>query len=167
MPRDRSGRAPATSGARPDGPSALFPVIASERLEESRDFYVELLDLEVAFESGWYTLLRNREAPAVQLGLVARDHPSVPAGFRSAPRGVIVTIEVPAVDAVHERALARGLPIVLGLRDEEFGQRHFMTRDPDGALVDVVTPIPLGRDFARAVAAFRRDRRRSGDGDGR
>ena len=42
-----------------------------------------------------------------------------------------------------------------------------MTRDPDGALVDVVTPIPLGRAFARAVAEFRRERRRRGDGDGR
>src|SRR4051794_30898012 len=123
MPRDPSGRAPAPSGARPD---AIFPVIASDRLDESRDFYVGLLGLEVAFESGWYTLMRSRDAPGVQLGLVAREHPSVPAGFRSAPGGVIVTIEVPAVDAVHERALARGLPIVLELRDEEFGQRHFM-----------------------------------------
>src|SRR5438874_5897508 len=145
MSLDPSGRAPSPSGARPDGPGAVFPVIASDRLEESRDFYAALLQLEVAFESGWYTLLRNAAAPAVQLGLVAREHPSVPDGFRDAPRGVIVTVEVPAVDVVHERALAAGLPIVLDLRDEEFGQRHFMTRDPDGTLVDVVTPIPLGR----------------------
>jgi len=145
----------------PTGPDSIFPVVASDRLEESRDFYAGLLGLDVVFESGWYTLLRSPEAPTVQLGLVEREHPSVPDGFRDAPRGVIVTVEAPDVDAVHERAVARALPIVLTLRDEEFGQRHFMTRDPDGALVDVVTPIPMSREFARAVAAYRRERRRA------
>jgi catechol 2,3-dioxygenase-like lactoylglutathione lyase family enzyme len=167
MPGDPSGRAPAPSGARPAGPGSVFPVVASDRLDESRDFYVGLLGLDVVFESGWYTLMRSPQAPSVQLGLVAREHASVPEGFRDPPRGVIVTIEVPSADDVHERALALGAPIVLALRDEEFGQRHFMTRDPDGALVDVVTPIPLGREFARAVAAFRRERRRSSGDDGR
>jgi catechol 2,3-dioxygenase-like lactoylglutathione lyase family enzyme len=136
----------------PTAPDSIFPVVASDRLEESRDFYAGLLGLDVVFESGWYTLLRCPDAPTVQLGLVAREHPSVPEGFRDAPRGVIVTVEVSDVDAV---------PIVLELRDEEFAQRHFMTRDPDGALVDVVTPIPMSREFARAVAAYRRGRRRA------
>jgi catechol 2,3-dioxygenase-like lactoylglutathione lyase family enzyme len=145
----------------PTAPDSIFPVVASDRLEESRDFYAGLLGLDVVFESGWYTLLRCPDAPTVQLGLVAREHPSVPEGFRDAPRGVIVTVEVSDVDAVHARAAALGVPIVLELRDEEFAQRHFMTRDPDGALVDVVTPIPMSREFARAVAAYRRGRRRA------
>jgi len=80
-----------------------------------------LLGLEVVLDSGWYTLLRAPGAPEAQLGLVTRGHPSVPEGFGRRPQGVLVTMEVEDVDAVHDRALALGLPIVQGLRDEEFG----------------------------------------------
>ncbi len=52
-------------------------------------------------------------------------------------------MEVDDVDAVHACAVSAGLPIVLGLRSEDFGQRHFMTVDPDGLLVDVITVIPF------------------------
>ena len=138
---------------------SIFPVICSERIEESAAFYSGLLGLDVTFESGWYTLLTSPGSAHVQLGLVRQDHPSVPEGFRHPPRGVIVTVEVPDVDSVYARARAGGAPVVQELRDEEFGQRHFMVSDPDGALVDVVMVIPLAPAFAREVAAFRRRRR--------
>jgi catechol 2,3-dioxygenase-like lactoylglutathione lyase family enzyme len=61
---------------------------------------------------------------------------------------VLVTIEVDDVDAVHERAQASRLPIELSLRDEDWGQRHFITRDPNGLAVDVVQVIPVTSDEA-------------------
>jgi len=39
----------------------------------------------------------------------------------------------------------------LALRSEPFGQRHFMTVDPAGTLVDVITPIPPAPEYAGAV----------------
>jgi len=142
---------------------SIFPVVCTDRIEESAAFYADLLGLEVVFESGWYTLLRAPGRPQVQLGLVLREHPSVPEGFRERPRGILVTVEVPDVDAVHERARTAGHALAQELRDEEFGQRHFMLADPDGALVDVVMAIPLSPAFAREVAALRRRRRRDAD----
>jgi predicted enzyme related to lactoylglutathione lyase len=71
---------------------------------------------------------------------------------------VLVTIEVDDVDAVGERAAGLGLPVVLPMRDEPFGQRHFMTVDPDGTLVDVVQAIPPQVAFLREVARWRRGR---------
>jgi catechol 2,3-dioxygenase-like lactoylglutathione lyase family enzyme len=139
--------------------NSIFPVICCEGIEQSTAFYADLLGLDVTFECGWYTLLRAPEDAQVQLGLVLRGHPSVPEAFRRAPQGVIVTVEVPDVDVVHARARAAGRQIVQELRDEEFGQRHFMVTDPDGALVDVVMSIPLSPRFAREVVAFRRLRR--------
>lgn len=41
-----------------------------------------------------------------------------------------------------------GLPITLPLRDEPFGQRHFIITDPAGTLVDVIKPIPPSPEFA-------------------
>ena len=63
------------------------------------------------------------------------------------------------VDAIHERAQARDVDIVLSLRDEEFGQRHFMVRDPNGILVDVVKTIPPSSGFLRDAISWQRDHR--------
>ena len=59
-----------------------------------------------------------------------------------------MAIEVDDVDATHERAQAVGLEMPLDLRSEAWGQRHFMTVDPSGTLVDVITPIPPEAEFA-------------------
>ncbi len=33
------------------------------------------------------------------------------------------------------------------LRSEELGQRHFITADPNGVLIDVIKPIPPSAEF--------------------
>ncbi len=128
--------------------NALFPDIQSARLPESRDFYVRLLGMEVVFDSDWYVLLRDPRRPRLQLAFVAQDHDSVPAAFHGPTRGVLITVEVDDVDAVRARAAALGAEIAQELRDEEFGQRHFMAVDPNGLLVDVYQPIPFSPAFA-------------------
>ena len=52
-----------------------------------------------------------------------------------------------------EIAQAAGLPILLPLRDEAFGQRHFITRDPNGVLIDIIKPIPPSGEFAAQYEA--------------
>ena len=50
-----------------------------------------------------------------------------------------ISVEVPDVDGVHARAVERGLEIAYSLRDEEWGVRRFMLREPSGTLVNVVS----------------------------
>lgn len=128
--------------------NALFPDIQSADLPGSRDFYVGLLGVEVVFDSDWYVLLRDPRRPRLQLAFVAQGHESVPAAFHGPTRGVLITVEVDDVDAVRARAAALGAEIAQELRDEEFGQRHFMAVDPNGLLVDVYQPIPFSPAFA-------------------
>ena len=129
---------------------SLFPDIVSDDVAASRDFYVALLGFRVAFEVDWYVQLQSPADPNVQLAFVQRGHDSVPAGFGEAlPRGVLVTVETKDVDAVHERARALGVEVVYPLRDEVWGQRHFMAKDPNGLLVDVVQLIPPAPAFLR------------------
>jgi catechol 2,3-dioxygenase-like lactoylglutathione lyase family enzyme len=66
--------------------TAVFPVVMTDRLAESRDFYAELLDMRLAFEADWYVQLISHTTPAAQLGLVAQGHESVPPVFRRPPR---------------------------------------------------------------------------------
>ena len=46
----------------------------------------------------------------------------------------------------------RGGAVGYALTDEAFGQRHFITADPNGVLIDVITPIPPSAEFAAAYA---------------
>jgi uncharacterized glyoxalase superfamily protein PhnB len=43
------------------------------------------------------------------------------------------------VDAVHAKAVDQGLEIAYSLRDEEWGVRRFMLREPSGTLVNVLS----------------------------
>ncbi|HSJ74279.1 MAG TPA: VOC family protein [Miltoncostaeaceae bacterium] len=133
--------------------NALFADVPSARLPESRDFYARLLEMEVVFDSDWYVLLRDPRRPRLQLAFVAHDHESVPAAFRGPARGLLITAEVDDVEGVHGRAREMGATIAQELRDEEFGQRHFMAVDPNGLLVDVYEPIPFSAAFLEANPA--------------
>jgi catechol 2,3-dioxygenase-like lactoylglutathione lyase family enzyme len=128
--------------------ASLYPVLMTADVPRARAFYTELLGLDATFVSDWYVSLAAPGGGDAQLGIVAREHGSVPAGFRAAAAGMLVTVEVDDVDAVHARAVAAGLPFHVPLRDEPWGQRHFITEDPDGALVDVVTVIAPSPEFA-------------------
>ena len=61
--------------------------------------------------------------------------------------GVLLNFEVADVDAEYARAQQTGLKIVLPLRDEDFGQRHFIAQGPEGLLIDVITPIEPSAAF--------------------
>jgi len=52
------------------------------------------------------------------------------------------------VDCEYERLLGIGLPMHLPLRSEDFGQRHFITSDPNGVLIDVIQVIPPSAEYA-------------------
>ncbi|WP_022928544.1 VOC family protein [Patulibacter americanus] len=134
-------------------PSALYPVLMTDDVARDAAFYGRLLGLETTFAADWYVSLAAPGAPAVQLAFVDGAHPSVPAAFRAQAAGVLVTVEVQDTDAVHARAAADGLPMHVPLRDEAWGQRHFVTEDPAGVLVDVVTVIPAGAEYAALYAS--------------
>lgn len=133
--------------------SSLYPVLMTDDVARAGAFYRDLLGLDEVFATDWYVSLCAPGDENVQLGIVARDHDSVPAAFRARAAGLLVTVEVADVDAVHARAAERGLPFHVTLRDEDWGQRHFITEDPDGVLVDVVKVIAPSPEFA-ALYAF-------------
>jgi catechol 2,3-dioxygenase-like lactoylglutathione lyase family enzyme len=126
---------------------SLFPDICTDDVKASVDFYVALFDFEPVFQASWYAQLKAPKNPAVQLAFVERSHDSVPAAYRLAPQGVLVTVEVDDVDRLHARARELRLEVVYELCSEVWGQRHFMVRDPNGLLVDIVQPIPATPEF--------------------
>ena len=106
-----------------------MPNIRSDRPAETREFFVDLLGFEVAMDIGLGGDRRVAGQP--------RDP-----GERHQQRGPgrpRISVEVPDVDAVHARAVEQGLEIAYSLRDEDWGVRRFMLREPSGTLVNVVS----------------------------
>lgn len=133
--------------------TALFPVVCSTDVAASRAFYAEYFGFRTIFDAEWYVQLEAPDGAKPQLGIVARDHESVPAAFRRDPAGLLISLEVDDVDSLYARLVAGGVEVAQTLRDEAFGQRHFIVVEPSGALVDVITPIPPTGEFVALYEA--------------
>lgn len=109
--------------------SRAVPNIKAERPAETRAFFVELLDFEVAMDIGWVVTLASPTNPSVQVNIIGNDDKSAPG----------ISVGVADVDAVHAKAVEQGYEIVYPIRDEEWGVRRFMLREPSGTVVNVVS----------------------------
>jgi catechol 2,3-dioxygenase-like lactoylglutathione lyase family enzyme len=121
--------------------SRIITNICSDRLAESRDFYVTLLGFNVSYDSDWYVQLRSSSNKELEFGIILRSHSLVPQEYQTSPSGMYITFVVPEVDLVYEKAVAMGLRIVQELRNEFYGQRRFLTVDPNGCLIDICSPF--------------------------
>jgi catechol 2,3-dioxygenase-like lactoylglutathione lyase family enzyme len=128
--------------------TSYYPVLMTDDVAGTAAFYIDHFRFRSLFDSGWYVHLQSVESKRVNLGIVRGDHETVPVEARGSASGLLINFEVKDVDAVHERLKAAGLPFLLTLRDEAFGQRHFITRDPNGVLIDVIKPILPSAEFA-------------------
>ena len=132
--------------------TSYYPVLMTGDAAATAAFYVEHFRFAPLFASDWYVHLQSTEDRGVNLGIVQGDHETIPEEGRGRTRGLLINFEVEDPDAVYERAVAAGLPILRTLRDEPFGQRHFITRDPNGVLIDVIKPIPPSEEFLAQFA---------------
>jgi catechol 2,3-dioxygenase-like lactoylglutathione lyase family enzyme len=124
--------------------SSFYPVILSSNLGASTRFYTDYFAYETVFESDWYVSLKRPGDPSYELALLESTHPTIPAAYRQSVRGLILNFEVSDVDAEYERLVVQaGLPVLHPLTSESFGQRHFITTDPNGVLIDLITEIPI------------------------
>ena len=135
--------------------TSFYPVICTTRPAESHRFYTGLLGFETTFEADWYVSMRRPGTPPYELALLDYTHPTLPEAYRKPVQGLLLNFEVEDVDAEWERlVLQGGLHPELDLRSEDFGQRHFIVADPDGVLIDVITPIAPSEAYEAQYAAY-------------
>lgn len=119
-------------------PSSIYTVLRTDKLAETAAFYVTHFGFTQAFAADWYISLRHGTALQYELALVAPTHPSVPVAGRRPVAGLLLNCEVDDVDAEYARLITRAdLPVLCDIRSEDWGQRHFITADPNGVLIDV------------------------------
>ena len=132
--------------------TSYYPVLMTGDVDGTKDFYIKHFRFKPLFASDWYVHLQSADDEAVNLAILQGDHETIPAEGRGRASGVLINFEVEDPDAVYERVKAAKLPILRTLRDEPFGQRHFITRDPNGVLIDVIKPIPPSEEFLAQFA---------------
>ena len=113
--------------------------IITSRLQETKEFYLNILGFRVSFENDFYLLMHTPDEKA-QIAFLLPSHPTQQPIFQQAfsGKGVFLTIEVEDVDQVYERIKNLPVTIEVEIRDEPWGDRHFAFYDPNGVAIDVV-----------------------------
>ncbi len=103
-------------------------------ISASREFYVEVLGMQVAMEDPVLDL-RSPDNATAELIIGAQEMQGPKPSF-----GVDVG-DPAAVDAAHDEVVRRGLRVVYPLTDEPWGVRRFFVEDPGGTIVNVLAHI--------------------------
>ena len=126
--------------------NSFYPVIMSNKIKESKNFYMKYFNFELTFENDWYISLKSEDN--IELAIINSEHPTIPEKFRNLSQGIILNIEVDNANNEYERLiLTNNLSVISDIKDEEFGQRHFIIEDPNGILIDIIEVIPPTEKF--------------------
>jgi catechol 2,3-dioxygenase-like lactoylglutathione lyase family enzyme len=109
----------------------IVPDLKTKDLDASRQFYVDVLGLEVAMDMGFIVTLVSPTNPTAQVSLMRDDESSA-----ILPQ---MSVEVADVDDVHARAVSRGFKAVYPLTNEPWGVRRFFVTDPNGIVINVMS----------------------------
>jgi catechol 2,3-dioxygenase-like lactoylglutathione lyase family enzyme len=133
--------------------TSYYPVIMTADVAGTAAFWQAHFGFVPLFSADWYVHLQLESDPSINLAVLDGQHNTIPEVGRGRVSGLLLNFEVEDPDAVHDRLQAAGLPILLPLRDEAFGQRHFITSDPNGVLIDIIKPIPPSGEFVAQYEA--------------
>jgi predicted enzyme related to lactoylglutathione lyase len=109
----------------------IVPDLTVTDVEACKNFYIDILGLELGMDLGWVITLGSPNNPTAQLTLIQKD--------QTAPLNPQITIEVEDVTAVFNNALKAGTQIVYPLTEEPWGVRRFFMTDPNGVVINVMS----------------------------
>jgi catechol 2,3-dioxygenase-like lactoylglutathione lyase family enzyme len=105
--------------------------IATADPGRAKQFYHDILGLELLMDHGWIATYGSREKMTIQISF-AKD------GGSGAPTPDL-SIEVDDLDDVLGRMKQANIAIEYGPAEEPWGVRRFFVRDPFGKLINVLT----------------------------
>ncbi|MBV1861204.1 MAG: VOC family protein [Nannocystaceae bacterium] len=119
-------------------PTKLFPLIVTDKLDETRAYYIEELGCELVNEMPGYVQVRfgtNEGDPELSF-MVPADSPSfggMPPVFGG---GLIVSIPTENADAKYAALKKRKFDFTSEPSDKPWGWRSFAAQDPNGVVLD-------------------------------
>ncbi|MEM6841524.1 MAG: VOC family protein [Bacteroidota bacterium] len=119
----------------------MYPGFNTTKLAETKMFYTEHFGFEVIFEDDWFILLKKGEH---ELGFMLPNLPQQNTLFQPAfGGGSWLAFQTNDAHQEYERLKQANVPIVAEIKDEVWGDRHFVIKDPNGIGVDVYQRIQV------------------------
>ena len=124
--------------------------ISTNKLQESKEFYMQNFDFRLVYESDWYVELIARDlASGISFTLPQREEGEFFNG-----KGLIISFEVDDVDAEYDRLKAAGVQIYQEMQDKPWGERSFVIDDPNGVHIYIHTAIARNPEYQEIYDAF-------------
>lgn len=125
--------------------------ISTNKLRESKEFYMKHFAFQLVYESDWYIELLAPGNPAIGVSFTL---PQREAG-EFFNKGLILSFEVDDADAEYRRLKAAGLEIVQDLVDKPWGERSFVVDDPNGVHLYIYKTIPPTPEYKEIYDSFK------------
>ncbi|MET4083925.1 putative enzyme related to lactoylglutathione lyase [Pedobacter sp. UYP30] len=115
----------------------IVPNIYSDNIEKSKEFYVDFLGMELAMDLEWVLTFASKENHSAQVTILKNDKKESPNND-----AIFLSIEVANVDDLYEKAQVKNIDIVYKIINEDWGVRRFFVKEPNGAIINILTHQP-------------------------
>lgn len=119
---------------------AMFPVMVTQHLDTVKQFYESVFGFNAIFYDPNFYLHLVSPNTGVQLGFLLPNHVSQPEFLHTmmSTDGYVISLEVKDAAEAYDEAINLNLNITMHLKEEFWGQLHFILQDPVGFRIDVV-----------------------------
>ena len=105
----------------------LSACIITDRIDESREFYIKNLNAKIIFDCGWYLNMEfGKDTSTLQFMLPQEPNQSTNDG-----KGLIYNFEVDDVDVEYEKLIKLGNKVIMPLENHPWGDKGFSILDPN------------------------------------
>ena len=127
--------------------------ISTNKLDQSRDFYRDILGFALVFENDNYIEMLAEGSTTMGVSFIT---PELSGGEKFTGEGIILSFEVADVDAEFARLKAAGVRILEELRDKAWGERSFVINDPNGVHVYIYKSIPPTPEYQEVFDKYKK-----------
>jgi catechol 2,3-dioxygenase-like lactoylglutathione lyase family enzyme len=127
--------------------------ISTNKLDQSRDFYRDILGFALVFENDSYIEMLAQGSTTMGVSFIT---PELSGGEKFTGEGIILSFEVADVDAEFTRLKAAGVRILEELRDKAWGERSFVINDPNGVHVYIYKSIPPTPEYQEVFDKYKK-----------
>ena len=124
----------------------VYPVFMCNDIEKEAQFFMEQFDFEEVFSNEWYISLKDKNG--FELAVIDSQHDTIPNQYRKSCEGCILNIEVDDVDTLYLKIKNnKQISLIVDIKNEDYGQRHFMIETPSKILIDVIEMILPSNEY--------------------
>ena len=123
--------------------NSLSTAFTTDKVEESRNFYIKHFGAKVIFDCGWYVNLQfGNKSSTLQF-----MSPQQPEQQLSNGAGLMYNFAVEDVDQEFRALTEAGLGVIMPLEDHPWGDRGFAIQDPNGISLYVYSDREPSEEF--------------------